>query len=123
MVELLSPYQGLLVEEGRFRFEVRAVDRADNVDPTPAVHDVPTAEEPPDTIIVEKPPLVSNSRVATFTFSGTDELTPPQFMEYECRLDTRDPELWLECVNPTIFTNLTSGPHTIEVRAIDGGES
>ena len=30
-------------------------------------------------------------------------------MEYECRLDTRDPDLWLECFNPAIFSNLTSG--------------
>ena len=33
-------------------------------------------------------------------FSGIDNMTPPQFMEYECRLDTRDPDLWLECFNP-----------------------
>src|ERR671915_427404 len=117
-----SPYQGLLIEEGLFRFEVRAVDRADNTDPTPAVHDIPPQEEPPDTIIVEKPPPISNSRVATFTFSGTDAMTPAAFMEYECRIDSRDPDLWLECLNPTIFSNLTSGEHMIEVRAINGAE-
>src|ERR687896_317988 len=117
-----SPYQGLLIEEGIFRFEVRAVDRADNTDPTPAFYDIPPQEEPPDTLIVEKPPLLSNSRVATFTFSGVDAQTPPQFMEYECRIDSRDPDLWLECLNPTIFSNLTSGDHMIEVRAINGAE-
>ena len=106
------------MEEGLFTFEVRAIDRAGNVDPTPAIHIIDGADtSPPETIIAEKPPLLSNSRAATFTFTGTDNLTPPQFLEYECRLDTRDPDLWLECFNPTIFSNLTSGAHTIEVRA------
>ena len=41
-----SPWQGLLLEEGQFRFEVRAVDRADNTDPTPAVRDIPGDVEP-----------------------------------------------------------------------------
>ena len=44
-------------------------------------------------------------------------------MEFECRLDSRDPELWLECFNPTFFSNLTSGEHTLEVRAYDGAEN
>src|SRR5918999_154802 len=92
-----SPFPGLLLEEGGFRFEVRAVDRADNTDPTPAIKDIPGDLDPPQTIIAEKPPLLTNSRTATFTFSGTDDMTPPQFMEFECRLDSRDPEMWLEC--------------------------
>ncbi len=48
-------------------------------------------------------------------------MTPPMFMEYECRLDTKDPDLWLECTNPMIFSNLASGVHTLEVRAESGG--
>ena len=45
---------------------------------------------------------------------------PPQFMEYECRLDSRDPEVWLECTNPAMYSNLSTGLHTFEVRAIAG---
>jgi hypothetical protein len=117
-----SPWESILVgEEGLMRFEVRAVDRNDNVDPTPAFKDILPAEEPPDTFILEKPPLVTNSRSATFTFEGRDPVTPPQFMEFECRLDTKDPDLWLECFNPAIFGNLASGEHTLEVRATGGG--
>src|SRR5918997_6749515 len=77
---------------------------------------------PPDTIIAEKPPLVTTSRAATFTFSGVDNGTPAPFLEYECRLDSRDPEMWLECFNPTFFSNLTTGEHLLEVRALDGNE-
>ena len=92
-------------------------------DPTPAVHIFSGDTQPPDTIIAEMPPLVTNSRSATFSFSGTDNVSSPQFMEFECRLDSRDPELWLECFNPTFFSNLTTGEHTLEVRAYDGAEN
>ena len=44
-------------------------------------------------------------------------------MEYECRLDTRDPEAWLECFNPMVFSNLETGTHTFEVRATDSQEN
>ena len=117
-----SPWESELVgEEGMMRFEVRAVDRNDNVDKSPAFRDILPAEEPPNTIILEKPPLTTNSRSATFTFTAEDPVTPPMFMEYECRLDTKDPDMWLECFNPAIFSNLASGQHTIEVRATGGG--
>ena len=78
---------------------------------------------PPDTLFVEKPPLQTNSRAATFTFTGVDNGTPAPFLEYECRLDSRDPDMWLECFNPTFYSNLTTGSHTLEVRALDGNEN
>src|ERR671914_483703 len=120
-----SPFQGLVLEEGGAEFQVRAVDRADNTDPTPAIHVIPMPDEPPDTIIEEGPPAISSARNATFTFSARERhtalgepLAPElKFAEFECRLDSRDPELWLECFNPAIFNNLTSGVHTLEVRA------
>jgi large repetitive protein len=103
---------------------VRAIDRAGQEDPTPAEFTFNGADtNPPDTIIAEQPPLETNSRAATFTFTGVDNGTPAPFLEYECRLDSRDPELWLECFNPTFFSNLTTGTHTLEVRALDGNEN
>ena len=115
----VSPWSVPLMEEGFFDFEVRAYDRRGNVDPTPAVHHFDGADpNPPQTIIVEHPPAISNSRAATFSFTATHPNTPATFMEYECRLDTRDPELWVECFNPFMIANLTTGTHTFEVRAI-----
>jgi parallel beta-helix repeat protein len=103
---------------------VRAIDRADNTDETPYTTIISGLNlSAPETTIVEKPPTQTNSRSAVFTFSGTDDITPAQFLEFECRLDTNDPELWLECLNPTLFSNLATGPHTIEVRAVDGNEN
>ncbi len=118
-----SGWQTELFEDGLYTFEVRAIDRAGREDPTPVEFTFNGLDiNPPDTIIAEKPPLVTNSRAATFTFSGVDNGTPAPFLEYECRLDSRDPEMWLECFNPTFYSNLTSGQHTLEVRAIDGAE-
>ena len=119
-----SPWQTLLLdaELSLYTFEVRAIDRAGNIDPTPFQKILGGDTTPPDTIIAEMPPLTTNSRSATFSFSGTDNVTPPQFLEFECRLDSRDPDLWLECFNPTFYSNLTTGEHTLEVRAYDGAE-
>jgi CSLREA domain-containing protein len=120
-----SPWQTPLIEAelSLFTFEVRAIDRAGNIDPTPYQQILGGDTIPPDTVIAEMPPSLTNSRSATFTFTGTDNVTPPQFLEFECRLDSRDPDLWLECLNPTFFSNLTDGPHTLEVRAYDGAEN
>ncbi|HEV2951845.1 MAG TPA: right-handed parallel beta-helix repeat-containing protein, partial [Actinomycetota bacterium] len=119
-----SPWQVPMFEEGFFTFEIRAIDRAANIDPTPAIEPISGADtQPPETIIVEHPPNPSYSRTGTFSFTATDNITPRQFMEFECRIDTRDPDLWLECYNPAIFANLTTGWHTVEIRALDGGEN
>jgi parallel beta-helix repeat protein len=114
-----SPWSTVLFEEGIMNFEVRAIDRAGNVDPTPVKY-LLNGEDmvPPDTIIVEKPPLQTNSRSALFSFTTVSDFTPAQFAEYECRLDSRDPEMWLECFNPAMYSNLASGLHTFEVRAV-----
>ncbi len=120
-----SPWQVPLVEEGLFRFEVRAIDRAGNVDPTPAVHVFENVLDftPPNTFFLETPPNPSYYRTAVFTFGGTDNATPPEFLEFECRLDTNEPEAWLECTNPATYSDLTVGTHTLQVRAADGGDN
>ncbi|HEV2951758.1 MAG TPA: DNRLRE domain-containing protein, partial [Actinomycetota bacterium] len=130
-----SPWSVPLPEEGLFTFEVRAIDRADNIDPTPVSQLISgVGMTPPDTIIVEAPGLTpgqtvppapattpsTNSRSALFSFMAVSDFTPSQFAEYECRLDSRDPEQWLECFNPAMYSDLTTGLHTFEVRALAG---
>ena len=114
-----SPWSTPLFEEGQLTFQVRAIDRAGNVDPTPVEYLFDGSNLlPPDTVILEKPPLQTNSRSALFSFTGISDFTPPQFMEFECRLDSRDPAMWLECTNPAMYSNLATGLHTFEVRAL-----
>ncbi|TDD29679.1 DNRLRE domain-containing protein [Kribbella turkmenica] len=116
-----NPYVVQAVEEGQNRIEVRAVDRAGNTDQTPAVHEFVAGQDgtPPQTIFTLTPPNPSNGRTATFGFTATDDITPPLLIEFECRLDSTDEEAWVECFNPTTFSNLTPGQHTVQVRAID----
>ncbi len=116
-----NPYQVTAIAEGFNALEVRAIDRAGNVDPTPAVHHFVGGEDfaPPETFFTLTPPNPSAGRTAIFGFAGTDDVTPPVLLEYECRIDSFDPEAWLECTSPTSFTNLTTGQHRVEVRAID----
>jgi len=120
-----NPYELLDIELGENRLEVRAIDRAGNVDPTPAVHVFTGGEDvtPPETTFASTPPDPSAGRTATFSFLGTDDLTPTFLLEYECRIDSTDEEAWVECASPWSFSNLTSGLHTVQVRAIDEGDN
>ncbi|HMQ30439.1 MAG TPA: right-handed parallel beta-helix repeat-containing protein [Chloroflexaceae bacterium] len=119
-----TPWQVPLVEDGTWTFEVRAIDRAGNVDPSPVSYTFTIAEDftPPETFLIETPPDPSGS-VAVFTFGGTDNSTPEQFLEFECRLDSFDPLAWLECSNPAVYANLTPGQHTFQVRAADAWDN
>jgi CSLREA domain-containing protein len=115
-----NPWQTQLIEAGTFTLDVRATDRAGNTDPTPASYTFTVNEDltPPQTTLLGTPANPSGNTVS-FTFSGSDNSTPAQFLEFECRLDSNDPEAWLECFNPFLYANLTPGQHTFQVRATD----
>ncbi|MEE6263817.1 right-handed parallel beta-helix repeat-containing protein [Plantactinospora sonchi] len=120
-----NPYELLDIELGQNTLEVRAIDRAGNVDPTPAVHVFTGGEDvtPPETTFASTPPNPSVGRTAVFSFLGTDDLTPTNLLGYECRIDSTDEAAWLECASPWSFSNLTTGTHTVHVRAIDEGDN
>ncbi len=67
----------------------------------------------PDTTIDSAPPNPSNSRSATFTFSGTDNVGVTNF---ECSLDGA---AFTSCASGITYTNLADGSHTFQVRALD----
>ena len=73
----------------------------------------------PQTILDEGPPAVSNSHTAAFYYTATDDATPLIDIVFECRIDTTDPLLWEDCEYPAIFSNLSPGQHTVEIRAVD----
>jgi hypothetical protein len=77
---------------------------------------------PPDTTITGKPADPTSDRQASFSFTGSDDTTPVDELEFECRLDSQDEAAWLECLSPQFFS-LVSGPHTFEVRALDAEEN
>ncbi|HEV2951439.1 MAG TPA: right-handed parallel beta-helix repeat-containing protein, partial [Actinomycetota bacterium] len=104
---------------------------------------------PPDTEILTGPAAVTGASSAVFTFTGTDDTTPPTAMSFECRLDAPpDPEIppdpdtepphpndppdidtppdfgvWVECASPFFIPMLEQGPHHLEVRALDNMEN
>ncbi len=112
-----ASYAGL--DAGLHTFEVRAIDKWDNVDATPAVHAwtiiVPPGDTTaPETSIDGGPDGVTVLTTATFQFSSNDETAT-----FECRLDTDAPDQWTACTSPQEFTNVAVGPRTFQVRAAD----
>ncbi|MCP3145283.1 Ig-like domain-containing protein, partial [Pyxidicoccus xibeiensis] len=97
---------------GNHTLAVRAVDTAGNVDPTPATYAWTVDAVAPDTSFVSTPPAVSNSAVANFDFTSNE--SP---VTYECRLDGA--VLFTPCADPSTFTGLSNGSHTLQVRAVD----
>ena len=89
-------YSGL--GDGSHAFQVRAIDQAGNVDPTPASYTWSINAAPPDTILDTWPPDPSNSTSASFTF----HCTAPS-CTYECKLDT---EFWAACPSPKTYAGV-----------------
>ena len=101
---------------GKHTLEVRAVDQAGNIDPTPATHSWEVWSPLTDTVVLSGPANNSSTRetAATFTFTGSDDQTPPERLSFECSLDTIN---FTPCSNPQTYSNLTSMGHFFRVRS------
>jgi hypothetical protein len=71
---------------------------------------------PPDTTITSGPSNPSTRSSASFSFTGTDDVTPATSLTYECQLDTG---AFAACNSPTSYSGLSDGSHTFQVRAKD----
>src|SRR5918996_19104 len=114
-------YTNLLAgEQNPHTFEVTAT-RADllpSVILNTATHEwVITDDGAPETTLLAPLPTDPSGADVTFTFTGSDNGTPPANLDFECRLDGVDP--WVSCSSPHPISNLTGGEHTFEGRAID----
>jgi hypothetical protein len=112
-------YSGL--DNGEYEFEVRAIDPAGNVQPSPTVFPwtvdstIPDTT-PPDTSIVTRPPDPSPSSTAMFTYTSTEPGST-----FECKLDGA---AFASCAAAgVVYSGLGSGSHTFQVRAIDSSEN
>ncbi len=79
------------------------------------VHVVDTT--PPDTSITAHPNPITNVASPSFSFEGTDTVTPPASLSFECSLDSGP---WAACTSPAAFGPLTDGAHEFRVRTKDG---
>jgi hypothetical protein len=97
--------------DGPHTFDVRAADPAGNNDPMPATASWTVDATPPETTIDSGALGTVTATDASFTFSASDAGAG-----FECRLDAA---AWALCTSPTVYSDLTDGAHTFEVRAID----
>jgi Bacterial Ig-like domain len=85
--------------------------------PPPSGEPPPSGDTtPPNTNINTKPANPSNDASPTFTFSGTDDVTPSANLIFQCKLDGGD---FAGCTSPKSYSNLSDGSHTFSVRAKD----
>jgi len=106
-----SPQTYSSLSEGSHAFQVRAIDRAGNIDPSPANYAWSIDRTPPDTNITSKPTDPTTSTSASFSFSCTETSC-----SFECQLDAG---AWSACSSPASYTGLSVASHTFQVRAID----
>ena len=71
---------------------------------------------PPETTVSSGPPDPANSNAATFTFTGSDNVTAPGGLSFRCQLDGGG---FSACASPKNLVGLTEGSHTFQVAATD----
>jgi hypothetical protein len=113
-------YTGLA--NGTYTFLVKARDEAGNEDPTPASQSftVSLDRTPPDTTITGGPSGTVGTSSASFSWTGTDNVTPTGSLVYAFRLDPL--ETTFSAFGATIsktYSGLADGSYTFLVKARD----
>jgi hypothetical protein len=106
-----SPDAHASLSEGTHTFDVRATDPAGNPDPTPASHTWSVDTTTPDTTVDSGPADPTSETSATFVFSSSEGAST-----FECSVDGAS---LASCASPALYTGLTAGSHTFDVRATD----
>ncbi len=105
------------LKEGGHDFQVRARDRKDNLDPTPAVFHF-TVSLGIECFFPAAPPVITNQNSYTLKWDCRDETPDVVQFSYRHQLDGGD---WSEPapVPQFTFANLSEGQHTVAIRAVD----
>ncbi len=106
-----SPHTTAGLGDGAHTFEIRAVDRAGNLDPSPVGHVFTVDSRPPETTIAGGPKGKTRKRSASFAFNADEAGS-----RFECSLD-RVP--FAPCGSPQRFARLKRGAHELRVLALD----
>jgi large repetitive protein len=107
----LSPKSYVGLSHGVHTFEVRAIDLAGKVDPSPATYTWMLDLFAPETTIESGPSGTTTSTSETFTFVADQPGST-----FQCSLDSG---AYVACTSPKNLTGLTGGSHTFRVRAVD----
>jgi len=100
------------LQDGVHRFEVRSVDKAGNVDPTPSVRTWTLDTVAPDTFFDAGPPPLLNLRAATFQISSNEP-----GVTLQCKLDSAPS--FSACSGAPTFTVPSDGAHVLLAQAQD----
>jgi hypothetical protein len=113
---LVAGWSTTTVADGTHTLLVTATDEAGNASAVSRV--VIVDNTPPDTVIIGGPIDATTDGPVTFTFTGTDNLTPPGNLLFAWRLDDGS---YTEFASPTSATipSLPTGLHAFEVVARD----
>ena len=80
----------------------------------------PSDRTPPDTSITANPANPTNSTAASFSFTGSDNVTPAGSLTFECSLDGGS---FAGCSSPKSYSGLANSSHTFQVRAKDAANN
>ena len=114
-----APYEFEALSAGEHLLEVRAIDEAGQVDPTPAQRRFTIVDlTAPDTSIAVGPDSPTTDRIATFEFVAEIEPPDPPGATFECALDEGD---FAPCATPFTVNvpEPAAGAHVLLVRAVD----
>jgi hypothetical protein len=106
-----SPVSYSSLAEGSHTFEVKATDAAGNTDATPATRSWTVDTTAPGTTVDSGPSDPTNATGASFGFSSSEVGS-----SFECSLDGSP---LVTCSPPAVYSSLTEGSHTFEVKATD----
>jgi hypothetical protein len=107
-----SPRTTSSLADGSHTFAVRAVDRAGNVDASPASRSFTVDATPPNTTITGGPSGTTTDATPTFTFKSSESGG-----SFQCKVDSGP---LASCSSPRTTASLGNGGHTFSVRAVDG---
>ena len=106
-----SPAAYSSLQQGLHTFDIRAVDAANNPDPTPAHRDWTVDTVPPETTIVAGPSGDTPAGPVDITFTSSEPGST-----FACKIDTGT---FQACSSPLAIPAPSTGPHTVQVRATD----
>ena len=104
---------GLL--SGSHNIKIEAIDQAGNVS-NPASFTWTVDALAPTVTITQMPPFATQSPLATFVFSGSDNMTPASQLVFEASLDD---SAFSAVTSPVALDTLSTGTHTFSLEAID----
>lgn len=105
-----SPKVTVALNDNPHTFYVRAIDRAHNMDLTPASRSFTVDVTPPSTNVTGGPTGLTTDNTPTFSFNSNEAGT------FQCRVDNGS---FAGCASPRTTSPLGEGAHTFLVRAVD----